>query len=560
MPYVRRAGAPGSCPSARSCGSVPPCSATCWSRGRLGLRRRSWRSSALGRVRMRADWPWQDADRDLVGRHARRGHAGRGLRAARPDPSRGAAAAGGVRRGRRHAADAGADAAVAGASARPARTRPAEDALQAALAVRGRAGRAGAGSRRCVAGGRPERVIAQLRARAARRADAAWERLGPVARRGARRRAATYRRLRLEMLPPSGRRAGPRPRRGHASTTRCCAASLTHARRRGVAARPRRTRRTRGAVEDAAAAGRTGPALRAPAGRAAAATCRQHPDGLRGVPARRHDAGCTCACAWPAGTWAAATPRPRQHARRALRRDRAPGHAQLSSPARPGAGASSTSSSADAERGGPPPAGRCQVRRFGGCDTSWALSWSAGSLGRDHPHAASGCRTALPAGSVQSQDERGAAVTRPERDRPWVMRTYAGHSTAASVQRALPAQPGQGPDRVCRSRSTCPPRPATTPTTRSPAARSARSACRWRTWVTCGALFDGIPLADDEHLDDDQRHRDVAAGALPGRRRGAGGATRPRPCEPAGHDAERHHQGVPLPRGPTSSRPRPACG
>jgi (2R)-ethylmalonyl-CoA mutase len=36
------------------------------------------------------------------------------------------------------------------------------------------------------------------------------------------------------------------------------------------------------------------------------------------------------------------------------------------------------------------------------------------------------------------------------------------------------------------------------------------------------ALFADIPLVADEHLDDDQRHRHVAAGALPGRRRGAG--------------------------------------
>ena len=36
------------------------------------------------------------------------------------------------------------------------------------------------------------------------------------------------------------------------------------------------------------------------------------------------------------------------------------------------------------------------------------------------------------------------------------------------------------------------------------------------------ALFADIPLGDDEHVDDDQRDRDVAAGALPGRRRGAG--------------------------------------
>ena len=67
-------------------------------------------------------------------------------------------------------------------------------------------------------------------------------------------------------------------------------------------------------------------------------------------------------------------------------------------------------------------------------------------------------------------------------------------------------------------------------------------------------LFDDIPLDRDEHLDDDQRHRDVAARALPGGRRGAGGSTPTPPrssrtCTAARrHHPERHHQGVPLPR------------
>ena len=65
----------------------------------------------------------------------------------------------------------------------------------------------------------------------------------------------------------------------------------------------------------------------------------------------------------------------------------------------------------------------------------------------------------------------------PSRDRPWMMRTYAGHSTAKTVQRALPRATSPRARRACRSRSTCRRRPATTPTTSSPAARSARSAC-----------------------------------------------------------------------------------
>ena len=72
-----------------------------------------------------------------------------------------------------------------------------------------------------------------------------------------------------------------------------------------------------------------------------------------------------------------------------------------------------------------------------------------------------------------------------ERDKPWVMRTYAGHSTPAksnelyrnnlakgqtglSVAFDLPTQTGYDPDHALAR------------------ARSARSACRSRTSATCG--------------------------------------------------------------------------
>ena len=53
------------------------------------------------------------------------------------------------------------------------------------------------------------------------------------------------------------------------------------------------------------------------------------------------------------------------------------------------------------------------------------------------------------------------------------------------VQRALPRATWPRARRGCRSRSTCRPRPAMTPTTSSRAARSARSACRSPTRATC---------------------------------------------------------------------------
>ena len=57
--------------------------------------------------------------------------------------------------------------------------------------------------------------------------------------------------------------------------------------------------------------------------------------------------------------------------------------------------------------------------------------------------------------------------------------------TAPTWPRARPA---------CRSPSTCPPRPATTPTPPRRPARSARSACPWPTSGTWSELLDGIPL------------------------------------------------------------------
>ena len=52
------------------------------------------------------------------------------------------------------------------------------------------------------------------------------------------------------------------------------------------------------------------------------------------------------------------------------------------------------------------------------------------------------------------------------------------------------------------------------------------------------------PARRDEHVDDDQRHRDVAVRHVPRAGRGA----RRRPGAARGHDAERHREGVPVAR------------
>ena len=135
-----------------------------------------------------------------------------------------------------------------------------------------------------------------------------------------------------------------------------------------------------------------------------------------------------------------------------------------------------------------------------------------------------------------------------------MMRTYAGHSSATDSNALYRTQPVEGPDRALgglrpadpdrlRPRPPAGPRRGRQGRRPDPAPRRDAAAVRRH------------PARRDEHLDDDQRHRDVAARALPGRRRGAGGSRRARRGRIRGgarhagrHHPERHHQGVPLPR------------
>ena len=101
----------------------------------------------------------------------------------------------------------------------------------------------------------------------------------------------------------------------------------------------------------------------------------------------------------------------------------------------------------------------------------------------------------------------------PERDRPWVMRTYAGHSSAAasnalfrrnlakgqtglSVAFDLPTQTGYDPDHELAR------------------GEVGRVGVPVAHLGDCARLFDGLDLGRREHVDDHQRDRDVAARAL----------------------------------------------
>ena len=108
-------------------------------------------------------------------------------------------------------------------------------------------------------------------------------------------------------------------------------------------------------------------------------------------------------------------------------------------------------------------------------------------------------------------------------------------STAATSPRGRPAS---------RSPSICRPRPATTPTTSWPAARSARSASRSRISATCGRCS---TRSRSQQMNTSMTINATAAWLLAlyvavAEEQGAPFA------RPAGHDAERHHQGIPLAR------------
>ena len=144
----------------------------------------------------------------------------------------------------------------------------------------------------------------------------------------------------------------------------------------------------------------------------------------------------------------------------------------------------------------------------------------------------------------------------PERDRPWVMRTYAGHSDARALERALPRATSRRARPASRSPSTCRRRPATTPTPCSPAARSARSASRSSTAATWRRSLDQIPLGE---MNTSMTINATAAWLLGLYVAVADehGVDRGRPRR---HDPERHHQGVPLARDLRLPARRPRCG
>ena len=131
------------------------------------------------------------------------------------------------------------------------------------------------------------------------------------------------------------------------------------------------------------------------------------------------------------------------------------------------------------------------------------------------------------------------SIDAPRRDKPWIFRTYSGHSnaresnalyrknlakgqTGLSVAFDLPTQTGYDSDHVLAR------------------GEVGKVGVPISHLGDMRALFADIPLGRDEHLDDHQRDRALAARALHRGRRRAGRAAR----KPAGHDAERHREGI----------------
>ena len=112
-----------------------------------------------------------------------------------------------------------------------------------------------------------------------------------------------------------------------------------------------------------------------------------------------------------------------------------------------------------------------------------------------------------------------------------------------ALERAVPPQPREGADgAVGRLRPADPDGLRRRPRARARRGRQGRRAGRPQGRHAGAAR--GHPARPHEHVDDDQRDGGVAARALHRRR---GGGRRRRRRAP-GHDAERHHQGVPLAR------------
>ena len=145
---------------------------------------------------------------------------------------------------------------------------------------------------------------------------------------------------------------------------------------------------------------------------------------------------------------------------------------------------------------------------------------------------------------------------KPQRDKPWIFRTYAGHSTAADSNALYRKNFWPRGRPASRSPSICRPRPATTPTTSSPRGEVGKVGVPICHLGDMRALFDGIPL---DTMNTSMTINATAAWLMAlyiavADEQGAAASIS------AGHHSERHHQGIPLARHLRISRRRRRCG
>ena len=143
-------------------------------------------------------------------------------------------------------------------------------------------------------------------------------------------------------------------------------------------------------------------------------------------------------------------------------------------------------------------------------------------------------------GAGERTNDCGAnGASRQALDLPHLCRAF----DRARIQSALPAEPGQGTDRpLDRFRLADPDRFRQRPSARPRRGRQGRG--RDLAHRRHAGAVRRDPARLDEYVDDHQRDRALADGALHRDRRRAGRAARPAP----GHDPERHHQGISGPR------------
>ncbi len=156
-----------------------------------------------------------------------------------------------------------------------------------------------------------------------------------------------------------------------------------------------------------------------------------------------------------------------------------------------------------------------------------------------------GCRSAFPmlrckpSRTTEHTHERKFTQAGQALAVPHLCRPFDGEG----LQRALPAEPRQGPDRALGRL-----RPADPDGLRQrPPARQRRGGQGRRADLPSRRHEEpvrGHPARRDEHLDDHQRDGGLAARALCRPRRGAGRG----PCQAHRHGAERHSQGISVAR------------